>query len=143
MTLSNVLIAINTAIFLFLSSIHIYWGFEGKWGSSAVIPTVNDGQPAFNPGKLATFIVAFGLLVFAFITAGNSGVFTNLVELKYFRYSIWGIVVIFLLRAVGDFNRIGFSKRIKGTPFADNDTKFYSPLCLYLGTSSLVIWLLH
>jgi hypothetical protein len=29
-------------IFLFLSSIHIYWGFGGQWGNGAVVPTKDD-----------------------------------------------------------------------------------------------------
>ncbi|MCL6100250.1 MAG: hypothetical protein M1391_16940 [Bacteroidetes bacterium] len=38
-TLSEILIAVNTLIFTFLSTVHIYWAFGGKRGSSAVIPT--------------------------------------------------------------------------------------------------------
>ena len=140
-TMSTILITINTLIFLFLSSLHVYWAFGGKWGSTAVIPTVDDKQPAFIPGKFITLVVASGLFLFALITIGNYEVFNDFIEYRYFKYAIWAIVVVFLLRAVGDFKQIGFSKKVKGTAFAKNDTKIYSPLCLYLCTSSFIIWL--
>jgi len=117
----------------------LYWAFGGTWGSTAVIPTNTNEQPAFMPGKFITLVVAFGLFSFAVITVGSAGIFNQWIEYHYVRVGMWGITTIFYLRAVGDFKLMGFSKRIKGTTFADNDTKYYSPLCLYLGTSTLLI----
>lgn len=37
-----------------------------------------------------------------------------------------------LLRGVGEFRYVGLFKRVKGSRFARNDTRFYSPLCLML-----------
>jgi hypothetical protein len=37
-----------------------------------------------------------------------------------------------LARAMGDFNYVGFFKRVRGTRFARMDTLLYSPLCLAL-----------
>jgi hypothetical protein len=49
-----------------------------------------------------------------------------------FDVGLWGLGVVFLLRAVGNLRTFGFFKIVKGTPFADWDTWFYSPLCLLL-----------
>jgi hypothetical protein len=44
----------------------------------------------------------------------------------------YGLALGLLARAVGDFKYVGFSKRVRGTPFARLDTWIYSPLCLLL-----------
>ena len=40
--------------------------------------------------------------------------------------------LVFLLRAIGDFKYVGIFKTIKHSTFAQNDSKWYSPLCLFL-----------
>ena len=45
--------------------------------------------------------------------------------------------LVLLLRAIGDFNLVGFFKRIRGSAFARMDTWFYSPLCVLLGIGLL------
>jgi hypothetical protein len=37
-------------VFLFLSSMHFYWGFGGRWGSDAVFPTKADNTKFKMPG---------------------------------------------------------------------------------------------
>ncbi len=49
-----------------------------------------------------------------------------------FDVGVWGLGLVFLLRAVGNLRTFGFFKIVKGTPFADWDTWLYSPLCLLL-----------
>jgi len=48
-------------------------------------------------------------------------------------YMGWTIGVIFILRAIGEFNVVGIFKKIKGTVFAKYDMYFYIPLCLFVG----------
>ena len=56
-------------------------------------------------------------------------------------YSGWTIVIIFLLRSVGDFNMVGIFKKIKGTKFAKYDSMVYVPLCLFIGFGFvLALW---
>ncbi len=43
--------------------------------------------------------------------------------------------LLFLMRAVGDFNAVGFFKKIRSTAFAAYDTKYFSPLCVYLSVA--------
>jgi hypothetical protein len=49
------------------------------------------------------------------------------------------IAFIFLARAVGDFNYVGFFKRVKRTAFAKNDSRYFAPLCLFIAVTSAVI----
>jgi hypothetical protein len=137
----SILITINTIIFLLIAAIHIYWAFGGKWGANAVIPTQNDGQLSFKPDMIATLVVATGLLLMALVTVSNSIYFNfnHWIDKKYIFYGNWAVTAIFFLRAIGDFRYIGFTKRIKDSAFAINDTKFYSPLCLVIACISFAI----
>jgi Protein of unknown function (DUF3995) len=49
-----------------------------------------------------------------------------------FDVGVWRLSLVFVLRADGNLRTFGFFKVVKGTPFADCDTWFYSPLCLLL-----------
>ncbi|VTP99572.1 MULTISPECIES: DUF3995 domain-containing protein [Sphingobacterium] len=127
-------------IFLFLTAIHVYWGFGGRWGSSAVFPTKDDSIKPVMPGPIPTFTVALGLFVFGLI------VFLNLIDLDLppwldilRKYGIWAIIVIFLVRAIGDFRYVGFFKKYRNTKFGKNDTKYYSPLCMLIGILGIII----
>lgn len=133
------LIMINSAIFAFISGIHVYWAIGGKWASDAVLPTKSDGTLMLNPGLMSTLVVAGGLLIFALLTLGNLGIWDTWLSRKVIHISNWFIVGIFFLRAIGDFNYVGFFKQTKGTLFAQNDTKIYSPLCVVIGVISLII----
>jgi hypothetical protein len=55
------------------------------------------------------------------------------------KYGLWTIAVIFTLRAIGDFNYVGFFKKIKHTKFGKNDTKYFSPLCLTIGILTIIL----
>ena len=54
-------------IFTFLSGLHVYWAFGGRWASDGVFPTTDEQTELPMPGVIPTLIVAFGLLFFAFI----------------------------------------------------------------------------
>jgi Protein of unknown function (DUF3995) len=57
----------------------------------------------------------------------------------------YGLVVIsllFFLRAIGDFRYVGFFKKVKQTVFARLDSKYYSPLCLFIAVCGVVIELM-
>lgn len=135
----TVLIIINTIFFLTISLLHFYWAAGGTYGNLVVLPSKTDGQFVFKPGIFSTIIVAVGLLLFAVITLGNLGIFDHWIERKYPQGSTWVIAGIFIARAIGDFNFVGFGKRIRDTPFARNDTRIYSPLSLSVGVISLLI----
>lgn len=136
---------INTIIFLSISALHFYWAFGSLFGkkiksAESVLPEI-DGKPTFIPSTFATFVVAVGLLFFANISS------FGLVEgfgFKHFSpvipYGNLAISIIFLIRAIGDFRMVGFFKKIKGTKFAENDSKYYSPLCVLISVIAFVIY---
>lgn len=137
-----VIAIILIAIFLFLSGIHIYWGFGGQWGNTAVVPAKDNNVKVIMPGIIPTFIVALGLLCFGIV------VFISITPLGFefpiwldiiHKYGLWIITSIFILRAIGDFNYVGFFKKIKHTKFGQNDTKYYSPLCFAIGILALIL----
>jgi Protein of unknown function (DUF3995) len=140
----------NTIIFLLLSGIHFYWAMGGRWGSLNAVPTMDKTTEAvFKPSIIATLIVAFGLLILAFITysnlysmwihphrprvLGETGQYLGLLNAL--------IALLFLLRAVGDFRYVGFFKKVKNTNFAYYDRLYFTPLCLIISILQLIIYL--
>ena len=137
------LVFINTTIFVILSGIHFYWLAGGKWGFASSLPfNPSTRDFLFKPSIMATLVVAFGLLLFAFVTFANAGVFSFGLDQRYFKWGGLIISIIFLIRAIGDFNYLGFFKRIRETPFAKMDSKFYAPLCLSIFIIGILIFLL-
>jgi hypothetical protein len=132
-------VLINTAIVIMLSFVHVYWALSGNLGKSGVLPTLHDGKPVIEPGIVGTFAVAAALGIFAFITVGDLGIYVAFVPRDVTKYATIAIGIIFLLRAMGEFKYVGFFKSIKDTHFARNDSRYFSPLCLYLGLSSILI----
>ncbi|MEQ1554802.1 MAG: DUF3995 domain-containing protein [Ferruginibacter sp.] len=141
--MTTVIAIILFLIFLFISSIHFYWAFGGQWGSDAVLPTRADNNTkVLNPSILPTLIVAFGLLGFGLFILVMSGLISYNIPQWLNNYGLWIIVSIFTLRAIGDFNYVGFFKKIKHTKFGKNDTKYFSPLCLTIGVLTIILELI-
>lgn len=127
------------SIFSFLSGIHFYWAFGGKWGTKVVYPILNEQNEATMPGIVPTLTVAFGLLFFAVFTLLHADFFELMIPNWLDKTGLFMLTVIFLLRTIGDFKYIGFFKKIKDTKFAINDTKYYSPLCLLISLLNLFL----
>jgi len=119
-------------IFTFLGLVHFYWSLGGSLGIDKAIPEI-DGKPTMNPGAIITALVGLALLTFGAISYLLG--FYDLESTSYGKYVIylgWLLSCIFALRAIGDFKVVGFFKIVKTTGFAKYDTKYYSPLCLFL-----------
>lgn len=122
---------VNTFIFLLISLLHFYWAAGGRWSMGAVLPTSPQNGAIFTPGKWATAMVATGLLLLAFISLSSTGIFL-FIPGKFSFYGNLVIAAIFLLRAIGDFKYVGLFKKITSTPFAANDTRIFTPLCMMI-----------
>lgn len=136
---------VNGSILLLISIIHVYWAFGGQWGLAVAVPERN-GAKAFQPGRLATLIVALAFGCMALFYVYKIGWLTSLNALVpnwLDRWGLWSLAAVFLLRAVGDFRYVGFFKRVRQSRFARLDTRFYSPLCLLLcvNTGLLILFL--
>ncbi len=129
-------------IFALLSSLHVYWIFGGNWALKQALPTKNDVEKVTIPGIIPTLIVSIGLALFGLYYLLKS----DLIYLELPNWIIsfvgWMIPILFILRAIGEFNYVGFFKKIKHTTFAKADTKIFSPLCLGIGIVGLIVQLL-
>lgn len=124
-------------IFAGLSLIHFYWALGGSWGLAGVLPTNEQGSRVLAPGAIGSAVVGAGLLLFSlFYLLGNSPK-TKLPPLAK-TIAAWVIPLIFVLRAIGDFQYVGFFKQITGTQFAQLDTLYFSPLCLFIGLTGIL-----
>jgi hypothetical protein len=121
-----------------LSLLHAYWALGGRFGSAYTVPTIG-GRRTFDPSPFATWIVCALLGLAVVIVLGKSGWIGKGPLTILFEIGIWGLALVFVLRAMGNFRTFGFFKVVKGTPFADWDTWFYSPLCLLV--AALVVGL--
>ena len=130
---------INISILAMLGFLHIYWAFGGKWAAEKALPSTPGNEPLFTPGIFACIVVAAGLLTFAALFIIHTFMPIPALPQWLVTNSLWLIGAIFTLRAIGDFRYVGFMKKVKHSTFASLDTKYYSPLCLYLGISSFII----
>ncbi|MGE7949796.1 DUF3995 domain-containing protein [Lysinibacillus sp. NPDC093688] len=135
-----ILLLVAVGLLWFISLLHIYWAFGGRWGSAAAIP-VKEGEqkPAFTPKKWGTLFVAILILLASVIIVVQGG---YLQGFQANGLSIIGSIVcafVFITRAIGEFKYVGFFKKIKHSQFARYDTWFYSPLCLFLGIVYIIL----
>jgi Protein of unknown function (DUF3995) len=119
------------AILFALALLHAYWALGGRWGSAYTVPTVN-GRRMFDPTPSATWAVSGLLGIAAILVAGKAGAIGTRVPYLILDIGVWGLSLVFLLRAVGNLRSFGFFKTVKSTPFAHWDSWLYSPLCLLL-----------
>ena len=129
-------------VFLLLAFIHLYWGFGGKWGAGAAVPTRRGSDKrTLNPGLFGCITVSLGLLAFGLFTLIKAGMIVSHLPSWLLNYGLWIISVIFLLRAIGEFTYVGFFKKVRDTKFAKYDTMFYTPLCLLIATLAVILQL--
>lgn len=126
-------------IYTLLGGFHFYWLFGGTWGLKKVIPTKGKEANTLAIPKFATLIVALVLVSFGIVYLIKSGVINIQIPSWITNYGYWFIPSIFILRAIGDFNYVGFFKKIKNTEFAKADSKIFSPLCLGIGVIGILI----
>ena len=121
-----------------IAGAHLYWAAGGQAGSSAAIPQAN-GEPLFRPGRGATVLVATGLFALAGLALWRDGLI--LLPLPFFiaKIGAWLATLVFLVRAIGDFKYLGWSKRVRGSRFARLDDVVYAPLCLMLAICFAVL----
>ena len=118
-----------------IALVHVYWALGGRIAKSAALPEV-DGRPTFTPRGPMTLLVAAALLLAALLVAVTGGVLEVPLPRSGRRALTFGLALVFVARAIGDFRLVGFFKRVKGSRFARLDSRFYAPLCLLLGLAA-------
>lgn len=107
-----------------IAAVHVYWVVGGKTGLTAALPEADAGGPLFTPPPVMTLGVAAGL-------AGMSAAALS-ADSPWTRWPLRLSALVFLLRAVGDGRRVGLTRQAGKSPFARNDARLYTPLCLLL-----------
>ena len=133
--------SLNLVVFILISLIHVYWAFGGKWGMGAVVPQLENENAVFRPGPMATLIVAGGLLGFALVHAAALGL-VSFITADYLGICLLIIAAIFALRAIGDFKYVGLFKKQRTGLFAQNDTRYYIPLCVIIALNASMTYFL-
>ncbi len=134
-SLAGLMLGLSGAILGVAALWHLYWAAGGRRGIGHAVPQRLGGAATFEPGPVATAIV--GLLIggiATFYAAYGWGLTAGTIA----DWVLIALALVFLVRAVGDFNYVGFFKARRGTAFAVADSRFYSPLCLILGISGLL-----
>lgn len=93
----------------------------------------------FTPSPAATVAVAVALIVAMIVVLGRIGALDGLAPGWMFRWGTWGIALVFLLRAIGEFRLVGLFKCVRDTPFARWDTLVYSPLCVAIAAMTAFV----
>ncbi len=141
--LKTILIIVNALIFLVLSGFHFYWIFGGKKGLSVTVPMkylpAESDYMKNTKMKVATLIVALGLLACCILIL-TQGHFVNLtINPDWFNLGCKFLAGIFLIRAIGDFNMVGFFKKTKDQQFSKYDNMLFSPLCLFISVTTFYV----
>lgn len=141
----QILMIVNGFIFLMLSLLHVYWALGGNLAIKYAVPA-SFQEDYFNPKlkkgiAIATLVVAFGLMKMAILNIGSYWNLAALQSMSPIRivYIQLAVGFIFLFRAIGDFGVAGFFKKETSGLFAKYDSKLFSPLCLFLASSSFIV----
>jgi len=130
---------LNSIIFALISFLHVYWAFGGKSFFLSALPKDRSGKLIFSPGPIACLVVASGLLLFTAINLLNFFSYFPKEYQNFNEAAFFLIALIFGLRAIGDLSYVGFFKKVRSGVFAKWDTLLYSPLCLFLSLSHLIL----
>jgi hypothetical protein len=85
-----------------------------------------------NPSVLASLVVAALLAIAAYLVGESGGWWTPRLPRTIRLIGTTGVAAVMALRAIGDFNYVGLFKRQRDTPFARNDSRYFTPLALFL-----------
>lgn len=128
-----------TVIFLLLAILHFLWSLNILWGFESALPRKKDGSFLFYPKRIESFLVGLALTLLAGFYFSFTGFVPLLFDSKVYSIGCWFTIVIFGIRAIGDFNYVGFTKRIKNKEFAYWDTILFSPLCLLISLLAYLV----
>ena len=117
-------------IMLVVACLHFYWAFGGQYGLLSAGPSLEGGKD-FIPSRILIFIVAVLLLALAVLAIQLVAPIAPLQ--KYIDHIGYVVSAVFVIRAIGDFKYVGLFKKVYNSRFATLDTKYFSPLVLFLG----------
>jgi len=119
-------------IFTLIAVLHLYWTLGGQKWLAGSLPMNDEGEPLFIPGPLMTAVVVIGLSGFGLYYGARAGLLDFPFSHQENGIIGWVIPSIFFVRGIGDLKYCGVMKKIKGSKFADLDSKIYTPLCFLI-----------
>jgi hypothetical protein len=128
--------AAAAALLIAAAALHLYWAFGGKWGLAAALPTDGD-RFVYRADPFGTGALAFILLLAGLILLGRVGLLGSTAPGPLYEWGAWIVAAAFMLRALGDFRYVGFTKKVWETRFARLDTFAYSPACLFVAFAAM------
>ncbi|MGB7287630.1 MAG: DUF3995 domain-containing protein [Salaquimonas sp.] len=143
------ILAIILSIILFLiAALHFYWAMGGYWPGQdedtlarSVVGSSNkktDGNYTMPPRAL-TFMVALAILVAAAFPALWAGfIIPYPIHPVMVMWGMWALAAIFLLRGIVGMLPF-FAKMSPAEPFRSWNFKYYSPVCISIGTAFAVL----
>lgn len=135
-------IAATIGIVLFVAGLlHIYWGFGGVWPGtdqkSCARAVVGFRGIKEMPSAYSAFAVALALFVVAWIALS-----LGLALEPWSPVPLWlpglGAAAVFLARGIAGFTP-AWRRLACELPFARNDVRYFSPLCLAIGGGLLAL----
>jgi hypothetical protein len=134
------LIALLMGTFLAVAiAFHFYWGIGGQYGRNVAVPQREDETLLFEPTATATLAVAAVLSIVLVALVIYVMRVNVLLPRSLLRSGMALLAVIFLACGLSWHPYIGLFKAIRTTPFARNDTRFYSPGCIATGLGFLFL----
>jgi hypothetical protein len=131
--------AIAIVTLIAIAGLHIGWAMGSSFPArdrDALVQHVVGapiGQPM--PGRIATWIVAIGLVAIAACTAALRGWIDLPLPDAWLDVGALVMVAIFALRGIGGFFEVVLRPSIKGTPYMHWSRRLYSPIALGLATT--------
>jgi hypothetical protein len=130
-------VAATIALCLFtLATVHFYWALCCMEGRPLLVPEI-DGKPVYTPRNTDCLDVGSALMLACVIVAVRGELLHSPMPAAWTDTSTFAIGAVLVARAIGDFRYVGFFKRVRDTPFAEWDTRLFSPVSLLLGVATL------
>lgn len=131
-----------TVVLTFVAGLHVYWGIGGVWPGtdqrSLAHAVVGFRGVDATPSPTACFAVAACLVLAALWSAALAGLFASPFQLAGLVAGAVMLALVFLARGIAGFTP-AWRRLTPEEPFATNDRRFFSPLCLALGAGFLVL----
>lgn len=125
-----------------IAVLHIYWGIGGRWPGtdeeSCARAVVGFRGVRKMPPPPAAFAVALALFAAAWIALALEGRVSWPLSPSLLALAGLAAGAVFLARGVAGFTP-AWRRLAPELPFARNDVRYFSPLCLLLGTGFLFL----
>jgi hypothetical protein len=128
--------AIAAVLLSVIAGLHVAWALGSPFPArdrdtlAAAVVGAPIGSPM--PGRVATVVVAIGLVGMAWWTAAQGGLAPSPVPAPWLRAGSLAMVAIFGLRGIGGFFELALRPSIRGTPYVRYSRIVYSPLALLI-----------